>query len=53
MDFLDIFTAQNNRLVVGFPMVTEIFTFWPNLWPWQLFKEGYRQQILADFFKLP
>ena len=53
VDFLDSFTAQNDRLIIGFPVVTEIFTFWPNLCPWQLFKEGYHQEILADFFKTP
>ena len=51
MDFLDSFTAQNDCLVIGFLMVTEIFTLQPNLWPWQLFKEGYHQKILADFSK--
>ena len=57
MNFLDIFRAQNNRLVIGFLMDTEIFEFWPNLSPWKLFKEGNRQVILANFatpfFKLP
>ena len=49
MNFLDIFRAQNNRLVIGFLMDTEIFEFWPNLRLWQLFKEGNRQGILANF----
>ena len=55
--FLDIFTTPNDHLVIGFLMDTEIFEFWPNLCPWQLFNEGNRQCILADFatpfFKLP
>ena len=37
MNFLDIFWAQNDCLVIGFLMVTNIFEFWPNLRPWQLF----------------
>ena len=36
MNFLGIFWAQNDRLVVGYLMGTEIFEFWL----WQLFKEG-------------
>ena len=51
MNFLDIFRAQNDGLVVGYHMGKEIFKFWPNLCPWQLFKEGNRQGILADFAK--
>ena len=51
MDFLDIFRAQNDCLVVGYLMGKEIFEFWPNLCPWQLFKEVNRQGILADFAK--
>ena len=50
MNFWGIFWAQNNRLVVGYLMGAEIFEFWPNFSPWQLFKEGNRQGILADFF---
>ena len=55
MNFLDIFRAQNDRLVVGYLMGKEIFEFRPNLCLWQLFKEGNRQGILADFafFKPP
>ena len=49
MTFLGIFRAQNDRLVVGYLMGTEIFEFRPNFGPWQLFKEGNRQGILADF----
>ena len=49
MNFLGIFLAQNDRLVVGY-MGTEIFEFQPNFSKWQLFKEGNRQGILADFF---
>ena len=41
--------AQNDRLVVGYLLGKEIFEFRPNLW--QLFKEGNRQGILADFVK--
>ena len=51
LNFLDIFWAQNNCLVIGYLMVKEIFEFQPNLWPWQLLKEGNRQGILADFAK--
>ena len=51
MNFLDIFRAQNDCLVVGYLMGKEIFKFRPNLCPWQLFKEGNRQGILADFAK--
>ena len=52
MNFLDIFRAQNDRLVVGYLMGKEIFKFRPNLCPWQLFKEGNRQGILADFARI-
>ena len=45
------FLAQNDRLVVGYLMGKGIFEFRPNLCPWQLFKEGNRQDILADFAK--
>ena len=51
MDFLDFFCAQNDRLVVGYLMGTEIFELWPNLGPWRLFKKCNRQGILADFFQ--
>ena len=51
MNFLGIFWAQNDCLVVGYLMGTEIFEFRPNFGPWQLFKESNRQGILADFFK--
>ena len=49
MSFLDIFRAQNDCLVIGYLMGTEIFEFHPNLCTWQLFKEGTRQGILANF----
>ena len=49
MNFLGIFRAQNDRLVVGYLMGTEIFEFRPNFGPWQPFKESNRQGILADF----
>ena len=51
MNFLDIFRAQNDRLVIGYLMSKEIFEFQPNLCLWQLFKEGNHQGILADFEK--
>ena len=49
MRFLNIFSAQHNRLVVGFVMGTEIFQFQLYLYPWFLFKEGTCQQIFIDF----
>ena len=49
MNFLDIFTAQNDCLASGYLMSTTIFEFHLNLCPWQLFKEGTHQGILADF----
>ena len=51
MDFLDIFCAQNDRLVIGYLMDTKKIKFQPNLCLWQLSKEGNRQGILADFAK--
>ena len=51
MNFLGIFLAHNDRLVVGYLMGAEIFEFRPNLSLWRLFKEGNRQGILADFFQ--
>ena len=42
LNFLDIFRAKNDRLVVGYLMGKEIFEFWPNL---------CQQGILADFAK--
>ena len=48
---MDIFRAHNDRLLVGYLMGKEIFEFRPNLCLWQLFKEGNRQGILADFVK--
>ena len=51
MNFLVIFWAQNDRLVVGYLMGAEIFEFWPYFGLWQQFKEGNRQGILADFFQ--
>ena len=40
MDFLDIFSTQNNCLVIDFQKDIEIFAFGLNLCLWQLFKEG-------------
>ena len=40
MNFLDIFRAQNDRLVIGYLMDTKKFEFGPNLCLWQLFKRG-------------
>ena len=40
MNFLGIFRAQNDRLVVGYLIGTYIFEFWLNFGLWQLFKEG-------------
>ena len=40
MNFLGIFSAQNDRLVIGYLMGAEIFEFRLNFGPWQLFKEG-------------
>ena len=51
MNFLDIFRAQNDRLVVGYLIGKGMFEFRPNLGLWQLFKEGNRQGILADYAK--
>ena len=51
MKFLGIFRAQNDRLVVGYLIGAEIFEFRPNFNLWQLFKEGNRQGILADFLQ--
>ena len=48
---LDIFRAQNDRLVIGYPMGTEIFEFRHNLCLWQLFKDSNHLDILADFAK--
>ena len=45
MNFLGIFRAQNDRLVIGYLMGAEIFEFRPNFGPWQLFKEGNRQGV--------
>ena len=43
MNFLDISRAQNDHLVLGYLMGTEIFEFQPNVCLWQLFKD------FADF----
>ena len=51
MNFLDIFRAQNYRLVIGYLMGKDIFEFQTNLCLWQLFKDGNCQGILADFAK--
>ena len=40
MNFLGIFRALNDHLVVGYLMGAEIFEFRPNIGSWQLFKEG-------------
>ena len=34
MNFLDIFKAQNDHLVVRYLIVTDIFEFQSNLFPW-------------------
>ena len=52
MNFCGIFRAHNDRLVVGYLMGAEIFEFRPKLGPWQLFEEGNRHGILADFATL-
>ena len=49
MNFLGIFRAQNDRLVIGYLMGAEIFEFRPNFGPWQLFKDGNQQGILLIF----
>ena len=49
MNFLGIFRAQNDCLVIGYLMGAEIFEFRPNFGLWQLFKEGNRQGILLIF----
>ena len=51
MNFWDIFTAQNDRLVIGYLIGKEILEFRPNLCRWQLFKKSNQQGILADFAK--
>ena len=51
VNFLDIFRAQNDRLVIGYLIGIINFEFRPNLCLWQLFKEGNRQGILAGFAK--
>ena len=43
MDFLDIFSAQNDCLVIGYLMGTEIFGFWSYLCLSWLFKQGTRK----------
>ena len=57
MEFLNIFSAHHDCLVVGLLMGTEISEFGPNLCLWQLFKEGDCQGILVDlaspFFQTP
>ena len=50
MNFLGIFRAQNDHLVVGYLMGEDIFEFWTNFGPWQLFKKCNQQGILADIF---
>ena len=45
-DFLDIFSAQNDCLVIGYLMGTEIFLFWPYLC---LGSCSNRVPIKADF----
>ena len=39
MDFLDIFSAQNDCLVIGYLMDTKIFCFWPFLSLWRKMTE--------------
>ena len=57
MDFLDIFSAQNECLAMGYLMGTESFRFGPNLNLWQLFKEGTHNSLMDDllqfFLKTP
>ena len=43
MNFLDIFSAQNDCFVISYLMGTEIFCFWPYLSLWRLFKQGNRK----------
>ena len=54
MNYLDIFRAQNDRLVVVYLMGKEILEFWLNLCRWQLFKDGNCQgmPILQKVTKL-
>ena len=49
MNFLDIFTALNDRLVIGYLMSTTIFLIRPNLCLWQLFKEGKKFWPILHF----
>ena len=43
--------SKRTSLVIGYLIGKEICEFWPNLCPWQLFKEGNSQGILADLAK--
>ena len=49
MRFLNSFSAQHARLVIGLVMGTEIFEFRPFLCPWRPFKEGTRQAVFTNF----
>ena len=49
MNFWGIFRSENDHLVVGYLMGTEIFEFQPNFGLWRMFKEGNWQGILANF----
>ena len=52
MRFLDIFSAQNDDLVVGYLMVTKNCEFWPNFCLWKMFKKGTPQgQFRNAFFQ--
>ena len=56
MNFLGIFRAQNDRLVVGYLMGTEIFEFRQKFDPWRLFKEGTPHLVpsfATTFFQTP
>ena len=46
---MDIFSAQNECLAIGYLMDTERFGFGPNLNKLQLFKEGTCQALMDNF----
>ena len=50
MNFLHIFRAQNDCLVIGYLMGAEIFEFWLNFSPWQLFIEGKTDKAFWPIF---
>ena len=56
MNFLDIFSAKKNCLVIGYLMGTEIFGFRKKLCPWWPFKEGTPHLVPnfeGTFFQTP